>query len=307
MEIELESVERLRFEDGAPVRAASAVAPWAGGYVVVQDDGTHAAWVTGTSVTAVRLLPAVEGREVFDKASGTKHLKPDLESACEVTVDDQPAVLAMGSGSSGQRMRWSLLRLTDGRPRSVTTDMTPLYAAVANDLSVSPDELNLEGACVIDGTLRWYQRGLPSAGLPSGSVDLGLGAVLAAALGRAEPGAVPVTSARHYDLGELEGVGLAVTDAVVLPGHRVLVSAAAEDSPNPRDDGPVVGSALVRLDGCAVADVTPFPLVEGAVSKVEGLLVLEADAGQARLLAVVDVDDPDTASLALRLRVHPDA
>jgi hypothetical protein len=307
MEIELEHVERLRFEDGAPVRAASAVASWAGGYLVVQDDGTHAAWVTGTSVSAVRLLPAVEGREVFDEDAGTKHLKPDLEAACEVTVDDQPAVLAMGSGSSGQRMRWSLLRLSDGRPRRVTADMTALYAVVAEALSVAPDELNLEGACVIDGALRWYQRGRPSAGLPSGSVDLDLDAALTAALGRAEPATVPVTSARRYDLGELAGVGLAVTDAVVLPGDRVLVSAAAEDSPNPRDDGPVVASALVRLDGSAVADLSPLPLVEGAVSKVEGLLVLAADRESASLLAVVDVDDPDEPSLALRLRVRPDA
>jgi hypothetical protein len=307
MEIELESVERLRFADGAPVRAASAVAPWAGGYLVVQDDGTHAAWVTGTSVSAVRLLPSVHRHEVFDQASGTKHLKPDLEAACEVTLDDGPAVLAMGSGSSDRRMRWSLLRLVDGRPQSATADMTPLYAAVADTLSVAPDELNLEGACVVDGALRWYQRGLPSAGLPSGSVDLGLDAALAAVLGRAEPGAVPVSGPRVYDLGALGGVALAVTDAVVLPGGRVLVSAAAEDSPNPRDDGPVVGSALVCLDDGAVGHPTPLPLVEGAVSKVEGLLVLEADAGQARLLAVVDVDDPEAPSLALRLRVHPDA
>ena len=68
-----------------------------------------------------------------------------------------------------------------------------------------------------------------------------------------------------------------------------------------------MASALVRLDGCAVADLTPLPLVAGAVSKVEGLLVLEADLESARLLAVVDVDDPDEPSLALRLRVHPDA
>jgi hypothetical protein len=113
-----------------------------------------------------------------------------------------------------------------------------------------------------------------------------------------------VTNPRNYDLGHVEGVGLAVTDAVVLPDGSILVSAAAEDSPNPRDDGPVVGSALVRLDGCAVTDVTALPLVGGAVSKVEGLMVLGAGEHQAQLLAVVDADDPDAPSLAMRLGVR---
>ncbi len=59
----------------------------------------------------------------------------------------------------------------------------------------------------------------------------------------------------HYDLGAVDGVGLAVTDVVVLPGGTLLASAAAEDSPNPRDDGPVVASALARLEGDLVVEV----------------------------------------------------
>ncbi len=40
MRVELESVERLRFADGSPVRAASAVAPFGDGFLVAQDDTT---------------------------------------------------------------------------------------------------------------------------------------------------------------------------------------------------------------------------------------------------------------------------
>ena len=112
-----------------------------------------------------------------------------------------------------------------------------------------------------------------------------------------------MSNPRHYDLGEVHGVGLGITDAVALPGGAVLVSAAAEDSPNPRDDGPVVASALVRIDGDVVADVTPLPLVDGRVCKVEGLMLLDTDQAHTRLLAVVDVDDPGSPSLAVRLRV----
>jgi hypothetical protein len=302
--IELEHVERLRFTDGAPVRSASAVVPFGQGFLVVSDDATHAAWFRAGTVTAVRLLPPVDGHEVFDEGSGTKDLKPDLEAACQVMVGGEPAALAMGSGSTTARMHWSLLRLEDGETRAVASDMTPMYTAVADALSVEAPFLNMEGACVVGESLRWFHRGLPSAGLPSGSVDLDLTTALAAALGHADPGAVTVTNPRHYELGAVGGVGLAVTDVVATSGGTLLASAAAEDSPNPRDDGPVVASALARFAGDVVAEVEPLPLVEGRVIKVEGLMVIEAVERQTLLLAVVDVDDPAEASWAIRLRVR---
>jgi hypothetical protein len=201
-------------------------------------------------------------------------------------------------------MRWSLLRLEDGEPRAVVADMAPVYSAVAAAMSVDAEVLNMEGACTVDGALRWFHRGLPSAGLNSGSVDIDLTTALAAALGQVDAGAVAVTNAQHYDLGAVGGVGLAVTDVVALPGGALLASAAAEDSPNPRDDGPVVASALARLKGEDVAEVVSMPLLEGRVIKVEGLMVIEADERQTLLLAVADEDDPAAASLAALLRVR---
>ncbi|WP_206422644.1 DUF6910 family protein [Nocardioides pantholopis] len=304
MSIEVMSVERLRFDDGAPVRAASAVVAFAGGFLVVPDDATHAAWFRGSSVTAVRLLPPTGGHELFSDATGTKHLKPDLEAACHLTVEGGPAALIMGSGSSPARMRWVLLRLEHDEPRPHVADMTPLYASVADALSLRPEDLNLEGVCVVGDVLRWYQRGLPSAGLPSGSVDLDLRTAVAAALGQVGPAAVAAMEPRTYDLGAVAGVGLAITDVVTLPDGTLLASAAAEDSPNPRDDGPVVASCLVRLDDNAVREVIPLPPVEDSVIKVEGLMVLEGYQDGALLLAVADVDDPDAASLATRVRVR---
>ena len=304
VDIEVLSVERLRFADGRPVRAASAVVPFADGHLVVPDDATHAAWFRGESVSPVRLLPSVRGHEVFSQAAGTKHLKPDLEAACEVTVDGVPAALIMGSGSSAARMRWVLLRLRDGEPHAVAADMTPVYAVVADALHVRPEDLNMEGACVVGDALRWYHRGLPSAGQPSGSVDLDLTAALSAAMGRDDPRAVALAGPRTYDIRGPGGVGLAVTDVVPLPGGALLASTAAEDSPNPRDDGPVVASGLALLEDGAVTDVALLPLVEGRVIKIEGLAVLEADQERTLLLAVADVDDPGAASLATRLSVR---
>jgi hypothetical protein len=304
MDVEMLDAERLRFRDGAPVRAASAVVPFGDGHLVVSDDATRAAWFRDGTATRVRLLPPVGGHDVFDEASGTKHLKPDLETACQVDVGGAPAALVMGSGSSPARMQWCLLRLEDGRPRAVVADVAPVYAAAAAALAVDLELLNLEGACIIGNTLRWFHRGLPSAGMPSGSVDIDVRTAVAATLGDLDAAEVTATRPVHYDLGAVGGVGLAITDVVALPGGDLIASAAAEDSPDPRDDGPVVASALARIRGDHVQEVVPLPRLNGSVIKVEGLMVLDADEGQASLYAVTDVDDPDAASYATRLRVR---
>lgn len=295
-------VTPLRFPDGSPVRAASAVAPFGAGFLVVQDDATHAAWCTPDDVMAIRLLPPIGGLDTFEKHTGTKHLKPDLEAACAIEIDGEPAVLMMGSGSSTARMRWALARLVDGEPQVTTADLTPVYAAVAGLLGVEPDVLNLEGACLVDGSVRWFQRGLPALGVPSGSVDLDLAQVRAAMTGRMSPAAIAVTRPRSYDLGPL-----AVTDAVTLPDGSVLVSAAAEDSPTVIDDGPVTGSALALIVDDVVTDVVPLPMIDGQVAKVEGLMVISDDGDETVLRTVVDVDDHVAPSLALRLRVRRQA
>jgi hypothetical protein len=304
VEIELESVERLRFADGSAVRAASAVERLGDGFLVVQDDATRAAWFRQGVATEVRLLPPVAGLDRFRDSEGTKHLKPDLEASCALVADGEPAVLVLGSGSSPARKRGSLLRLRGGEPQVAVADLAPLYAAVATALGVDLDVLNLEGACLVDGTFRWFHRGLPSAGLPSGSVDLDPGQMVAVAAGRLDADAVGVGNPCAYDLGSVDGVGLAVTDVVTLPDGSMLASAVAEASPNVRDDGPVVASALVHLDGHEVREVAPLPPVEGRVSKVEGLMVAAAEPGPVLLRAVVDADDADAPSLCLRLRVR---
>lgn len=299
MEIEVLGADRLTFDDGTPVRAASAVARLGDGHLVVSDDATHAAWLRGEAVTPVRLIAPVEGHELFDDESGTKHLKPDFEAMWE--VDEAAGVVVMGSGSSPRRMRWCLVRLDGGEPRVHVAAMPEVYAAVARSLDVDPDELNLEGACLVGDSLRWFHRGLPSAGLPSGSVDLDARAVLAALSGGPEPA---VSRPVHYDLGDVDGVGLAITDVVALPSGDLLACAAAEDTPNARDDGPVVASALALLRDDDVVEVARLPLLDGRVLKVEGLMLLDADDHRSTLLAVTDLDDPDAPSWAVRLLVR---
>jgi hypothetical protein len=180
-------------------------------------------------------------------------------------------------------------------------DLSPVYAEVARALRVPPHLLNLEGACIVGGALRWFQRGLPAAGAPSGSVDIDLGELLA--LVRGEAGVTVVArDPRGYDLGTVDDVPLAVTDAVALPAGRVILSAVAEDAATTYDDGPVAGSALVVLDPEGGRTTAPLPRVDGVVVKVEGL-ALRRDGRVDELLAVVDADRADVPSLLLHLRL----
>ena len=293
LQAEVRSATVLRFDDGAPVRAASAVTAFAGGWLVVQDDATHGAWWCGDSISRLRVFPPVEGHEVFGAAEGTKHLKPDLEAGCPVPG----GVLLLGSGSTPRRMRAARLRGPD-QPVDVA-DLTPVYAAVCSAMGLDPELLNLEGACVAGDALRWFHRG--AADVPSMSVDLPLEALLSCF---EAPTEVPVTGLRTYDLGTADGVALAVTDALALDDGTVLVSAAAEDTPNPYDDGPVVASALALLDDDGVRAMTRLPEVGGEVLKVEGLAPREVGTDRLEVLAVVDVDDPETPSTALVLDVR---
>ncbi|WP_205470970.1 hypothetical protein [Nocardioides sp. SYSU D00038] len=298
MRLTCTGTRELRFADGRPVRAASAVAAYDGRWLVAQDDATHAALVPddpGDPVTALRLLPPVDGRTTFSEAEGTKHLKPDLEAACTLGAD----VLLLGSGSTPARTRGVLLR---GDGRTAVTELAPTYAAVAAALDVAPDRLNLEGCCSpAAGVLRCWQRGLPALGVPTASVDLDLTTLLAKFAGH--PGPAAVTGVRRYDLGG----GLAVTDAVSLARWAgdglVLVAAAVEDAPDAVADGPVTATALGLLRDDAVLAVEPLPLVGGRVAKVEGLAVRSWDSDRGRLVACVDADDPAAPSLLLELEV----
>ena len=303
MRLEVLSHSELRLDGGRPVRSASAIARFGDGWLIAQDDATHAVWRRPDTTAPVRVLPPVDGNDTFSAAAGTKHLKPDLEAACEVTVDGRHGVLLLGSGSTPARMNAALVLLDQTGPRSVTADLTPQYLAVARALGIDSTDLNLEGACRHDRQLRWFQRGNSTAGIPSASVDVDLAGLLGVIIGQGRADAVSLRDVRRYDLGQVSGISLAITDAVTMPLGRTLLSAAAEDTPNAVDDGPVVGAALSLVDGDRLIGTAPLPLVDGRVYKVEGLAVPELLADGARLLAVVDVDDPGSASLELALRL----
>ncbi len=328
--IEVERIRPLVFADGAPVRAASGVARFGGGWLVVQDDGTHAALVAPDDgpITPLRIFPPVEGLDHFAEHDGTKHLKPDLEAACDVTTGASPAVIVLGSGSTAARCRGALISRAAsgsvaGDPSVSWADLGPLYQRAMAVLGIDPAHVNFEGLSLgrPDGsTLRWFNRGNGALGIGSASVEVSCRDLLLALAGELPPGEVAVGDPVWHELDTVDGVALAVTDAVWLgdggsPGGAILISSAAEDTPNNVDDGPVVGTALSILagPGARVVHHGLVPLVDGQVPKIEGLALLQGPApgaladgsagGELRVLAVVDADDALIPSSELVLRV----
>lgn len=296
----------LWFATGDPVRAASAIAPLGTGWLIAQDDAIHGAWwhPDAGTVKPLRLLPPRRDNQTFSEADGTKWLKPDLETACAVGPEIGDTVLLLGSGSLPARMDGVLVRHTgNGTPTTRSADLTVLYERVRTVLQLDADRVNLEGACVVGERLRWFQRGHPRSGVPSASIDVDLPGLLAVFDGDGDPDGIAVGRVRHYHLGKLDGMPLAITDAVRLPDDALCVSATAEDAPDAVADGPITGSALAIIDpDGTVRAVAPIRQAL-TTCKVEGLAVVDVTASGARLLAVVDQDDPEQPSTVAHLDV----
>jgi hypothetical protein len=287
---------------GPHVRAASAVVCRGDTLYVIQDD-TAAVALISLSDNSVRALPlpAPGGIRRFDERRGNKGRKPDFESACWMDLDGRPVLLAFGSGSSPERESVAMVPLDGASPCLVP--LPRLYAAWRSSTEFSGSELNVEGVLSVGDRLWLAQRGngAPTAGRAPVNATATLPTAAFVAL-LAAPDTAPVpslSSVETWELGRLDGARLTFTDLAASP-HGVLFAAAAEASPDAVRDGPVAGVVIGRLsDGLAVRVVN-----EGggpARDKVEGLTL----AGDGRLLAVVDRDDPDAPADLLELELPP--
>ncbi len=284
----------------AHVRAASAVRAFAGGHWIAQDDANFLA-IRGAdgAVTALTLPAAADGRRLFSERDGNKKLKMDLEAA---TLLPDGRLCAFGSGSRKARTR---VVVVDARaptgPSVRIFDASALYEALAGCTAFAGAELNLEGAVVVGGALRLFNRGngtdeATGQAASDASVDLDVAAFAAYLDGAGPPPALGAVT--RYQLGSLGGVRLTFTDVAALPGGQVAFLAAAEASPDAYHDGAVRGC---RLGLIADGSVQTFDLRgdDGAACaiKLEGLELAEATPTSLRFWVVADVDDPDKPAL----------
>jgi hypothetical protein len=292
----------LRYANGADprldrpafVRSGSSVVWFRGRLAVVQDDAHFVALVDPETRLAEAIpLPAdAQGRRLFDDSLGTKHLKWDLEAAAVVPTPEGDRLIAFGSGSLPARERVVVLPEA-GAP--IVVHARAFYATLHASHTFAGSELNVEGAVLLDGCLRLFNRGngAPRDGLlpADATCDLSLAALLAH-LNAPEHHPPPEPERIEvYELGEIGGVRLTFTDASVTP-FGLLFCASSEDSPDAVEDGEVTGSAIGTLPEDGVPRWTLLTLPDGSpfVEKVEGLCPSRTRPGV--LYVVTDPDAP---------------
>lgn len=240
-----------------------------------------------------RLLPG----ELPSDPGERKRVKPDFEALAVVPVGgDGGALLALESGSRDTRrggVLWALdgHGVLDGEPRRL--DLAPLYSALGDEI---PD-LNIEGAAVTGDRLLLFQRG-NGKGAVNAVVELGLEECLPD-LARGRLSADAVSGHRRHDLGQIDGVRLAFSDAAALPDGRIVFTAVAEAGDDTYHDGNCAGSGVGVLgpdgDRQRWEPLDPPAKVEGVEARLDG--------GEIALLMVADADDPGSPSPLLSARL----
>lgn len=288
------------YDRPAFVRAASGLALLGDELVIVQDDASFLAFVRPGEAARALMLPAGPGgrRRFEDELQNKKH-KLDLESIVVLANQDRLRLLAFGSGSLP--IRECILSYTpglDAKPSIVQA--SSLYSALRQSLALCSDSMNLEGAAVMGDKLRLFQRGNgASRGFPA-SVDLDLKELLLWLDSQGEPprpGGV-----RLYNLGRQHGVAYGFSDACTIDDKMLGFLACAEASPNPVDDGDILGSQIGILSGDSgrwteLVDESG----KAAAIKAEGLLVDPTHTDVAWV--VLDPDDPNRAAELCRVEL----
>lgn len=252
-------------------------------------------WLVGDDLQHAVELGTGRGHRLFAgdlprERRARKAAKRDLESLIALPGR---RLLAFPSGSKASRLRGAVVTL-DRRGRFLRSREVD-FAPLLRSLSRRVPGLNIEGGYVAGASLTLLQRGVGGR-RGAARVLLPLRPFLAALEGRRPwPRAARVVPCA---LGGWDGVPLSFTDGFAWRGGA-LVSAAAERTDDPVEDGEVKGSVIGRLDGRGRFT----PLLRVPRLKVEGLAPLREGARSLVVLAVTDADDRRRASRLLRLRV----
>ena len=259
---------------------------------VAADDEHHLGVFDLADAGSGRLVRLFDG-DLPRRHKDRKAAKPDLEALLQLPASascPHGALLALGSGSRPQRRRGVLLALDadgalSGAPRPI--DLQPLYAELAQHF----DKPNIEGAFVTGAAFCLLHRG--AAGSANACVRFEWSAVARwLEAGGPAPTALSVQS---YELGMIDGVPLAFTDAAALPDGGWVFCAAAEDTDNAYDDGGSKGSAIGTVD--PQGRLAWIALLE-PVCKVEGI-ALSTTGANMEVLLVSDADDRESPALLL--------
>jgi hypothetical protein len=296
----------------AYVRAGSSLSWLDDRLALVQDDANFIALVdprTGLA-EAITLPAGKHGLRQFDDARGNKKFKLDLEACCVVAGAEGPQFIALGSGSKKRRRHVVILDAWhESAPRISLVDADALYLALEGAARFAGSDMNIEGALALPHAIRLFGRGngkVHEGRVPlNATCDLPLASLLAYFAAPDDTRAPTPTSITQYDLGSLDGLPLGFTDAALL-GDTVVYTAAAEDSSDASDDGPVTGSVIGVVPATGELRYAPLTGPSGAAmrDKIEGVVPVPDSSD--RVYVVIDPDDATRPSELCEVRLGGD-
>lgn len=254
-------------------------------FVVIADDELHVAIFPDHPTKTGRWMQLFPG-ELSDVYKKRKKEKPDLEAITVLPPYDLSpggALLVVPSMSRPNRIRGALIA---SNANELHEPIPIDFSEIHKELSSKIQELNIEGVIASDQMVRLFHRGSQGNG-KSAIIDFEASQFLRDLHDTRAPKAKSLQSIREYDLGKLNGVDLAFTDACKLSDGRIVFLASAESSKNAYDDGLSAGSAIGILN--KEAEVVRIECIDGLL-KLEGISAKES-AGQLDLRFVSDSDD----------------
>ncbi len=285
----------------AHLAAASGLVRTASHLYVVADDELHLGVFPASGTQAGSLTRLFDGA-LPDAHAQRKARKPDLETLMRLPPFAgyaYGALLALGSGSTGQRHRGALLPLdaqgiVSCRVREV--DQSALLAKLDAHIAA----LNIEGGFVNGSELCLLQRGNKKKGA-NALIRFALAPLLnalAVHTGTAEhtgmvahadlPALLPL-AIHPVALDDINGAPLTFTDGAASPNGDIVFSAVAENTKDHYDDGPCLDAAI----GIMTHDGKPRCLHRlDQPHKIEGIDARVAD-DVIHLLLVTDADNAE--------------
>lgn len=260
-------------------------------WLVVADDELHLAIFSSDPGKPGRWLRLFPGELLPEEYKDRKKKKPDLEAITllnSYSFAPGGALLVVPSMSRPNRTNGALLALNKnevGEP--IPIDFQNMHAVLSSKIK----ELNIEGVVITDQSVKLFHRG-SRGNSKSAIIDIETTAFLRDLHDTHAPNAKSIQNIREYDLGQINGVDLAFTDATRLPDGRILFLSAAENSKNAYDDGICAGSAVGILND--KADIVAVEQIEGKL-KLEGISA-KTKGKQLELSFVSDSDDAQIPS-----------
>jgi hypothetical protein len=245
-------------------------------HVVADDENVLFVFGMDGATCRIELLPG----ELPAEHAARKARKPDFEILVDLPGQ---GLLAMGSGSRPTRERAVLV---DRGEHTRVIDTSALCARLRGSFA----KLNLEGGALVGDEVVLLQRGNRSD--PRSSLVFIAMHDLQRALVSQRFELTRAPRIVHVDLGMHERVPWTCTDLAVVDDGDLLACAVLEDTDDAYQDGPCLGSALVRM---APDGSVRWHLRLDTPSKVEGIAV-DGDC----VWLVSDADDRAVPSQLLR-------